>query len=488
MNPDSHPPTKLWLYGTVIIATALIMRLLSLGAYPLMDTSEARYAEMVRLMIETNDWITPYFDYDVPFWGKPPLFIWMSAISFKLFGINEFAARLPSLLASIGTLWLTWKLTSFQLSHQAGKLAILILTTSAMFLVLSGALLADPVMVFSITLCLTGLWIGFHSNNPTQARCWGYLFFTGSALTLLSKSLAGLVLAGLPIFLWCLLRKQFLQLWHRLPWVSGSLLAAIIALPWFIAAELKTPGMLEYMIIGEHFSRYLDSGWEGDHYGSAHIRPVGMIWPYFIAGGFPWSLILAGYTFRSLWLKLRHRRPLILSEWGWFLLCWLLSLLLFFTFARNMIWTYALPLMPPLAMALATIWYKHLTPTLHQRVVAGGFITPVMMAITIYILINGGGKNSQKTMIQAMNAEKVSDPGELLYFNKRPFSARFYSHGKSVLVNTADEIKTLINNGKTDFLATKDGHIDYLPADLKAHFVAIYHYRKWTLWKEKTEH
>ncbi|MET4710511.1 ArnT family glycosyltransferase [Endozoicomonas lisbonensis] len=138
MNPDSHHPKKLWLYGTVIIAVALIMRLLSLGTYPLMDTSEARYGEMVRLMVETNDWITPYFDYDVPFWGKPPLFIWMSAISFKLFGINEFAARLPSLLASIGTLWLTWKLTSFQLNQQAGKLAILILTTSAMFLVLSG--------------------------------------------------------------------------------------------------------------------------------------------------------------------------------------------------------------------------------------------------------------------------------------------------------------------------------------------------------------
>ncbi|MCW7554664.1 glycosyltransferase family 39 protein [Endozoicomonas gorgoniicola] len=488
MTPDSHPSKKLWLYGTVIIAVALIMRLLSLGTYPLMDTSEARYAEMVRLMVETNDWITPYFDYDVPFWGKPPLFIWMSAISFKLFGINEFAARLPSLLVSIGTLWLTWKLTSFQLSRQAGKLAILILTTSAMFLVLSGALLADPVMVFSITLCLTGLWIGFHSNNPTQARRWSYLFFTGSALTLLSKSLAGLVLAGLPIFLWCLLRKQFLQLWQRLPWISGSLLAAIIALPWFIAAELKTPGMLEYMIIGEHFSRYLDSGWEGDNYGTAHIRPVGMIWPYFIAGGFPWSLILAGYACQSLWLKLRHRRPLILSEWGWFLLCWLISLLLFFTFARNMIWTYALPLMPPLAMALATIWHNHLIPALHRRVVAGACITPVLMAITIYTLINDGGKKSQKTMIQAMHAEKVSDPGELLYFNKRPFSSRFYSHGKSVLVDTADEINALINNGKTDFLATRKGDFEYLPAYLKKRFIAIYHYREWTLWKEKPEH
>ena len=365
MNSDTHSQKKLWLYGTLIITAALFMRLLSLGSYPLMDTSEARYGEMVRLMVETNDWITPYFDYNVPFWGKPPLFIWMSAISFKLLGINEFAARLPALLSSLGTLWLTWKLASFQLGRNGGKLATLILTTSAMFLVLSGALLADPIMVFSITLVLTSFWIAFHSNDPFQASLWGYLFFVGSAMALLAKSLVGVVLAGLPIFFWCLFRHQFLQLWQRLPWISGTLLAAAIALPWFIAAELKTPGMLEYMIIGEHFSRYLDSGWEGDQFGSAHIRPIGTIWPLFIAGGIPWSLILVGYACRRLWNKFRHQQPLALSEWGWFLTCWLLSLLLFFTFARNMIWTYALPMMPPMAMALASIWSPRLTNSLH---------------------------------------------------------------------------------------------------------------------------
>ncbi|AMO57959.1 ArnT family glycosyltransferase [Endozoicomonas montiporae] len=479
--------SRLWLYGTLIVAVALIMRLLSLGTYPLMDTSEARYGEMVRLMVETNDWITPYFDYDVPFWGKPPLFIWMSAISFKLFGINEFAARFPALLSSIGTLWLTWTLASFQLSRNAAKLAVLILTTSAMFLVLAGALLADPIMVFSITLVITSFWIAFNSNERSQAVHWGYLFFVGSALALLSKSLVGLVLAGLPIFFWCLLRRQFMQLWQRLPWVSGTVLAAAIALPWFIAAEIKTPGMLEYMIIGEHFSRYLDSGWEGDQFGSAHIRPIGMIWPLFIAGGIPWSLVLAGYAVRALWCKFRHKQPLALSEWACFLACWLLSLLLFFTFARNMIWTYALPMMPPLALALATLWAPHLNTSMHRRIVSGACITPVLMAITIYMLINDGGKKSQKTMVQAMLNEKASQPGELLYYKKRPFSSRFYSHGKSILVDTADEINTLINNGKTDFLATRKGYFEYLPAYLQERFTAIHYYRDWILWREKND-
>lgn len=169
-----------------------------------MDTSEARYGEIVRLMVETNDWIIPYFDYGVPFLGKPPLFIWLSAISFKLFGINEFAARLPSLVCGIGTLALVWKLARFQMGKQQANISVLFLITSASFMVLSGAVLADPVMTLTITLILCGFWIGWHSENASEARRWQYLFFAGCGLALLAKGLAALVLAGGPIFLWCL--------------------------------------------------------------------------------------------------------------------------------------------------------------------------------------------------------------------------------------------------------------------------------------------
>jgi 4-amino-4-deoxy-L-arabinose transferase-like glycosyltransferase len=72
--------THLWL----LLAFALLLRLISLAAYPLMDTTEARYGEMARLMVETGNWLTPQFDYGVPFWGKPPLFTWMSAYGIEL--------------------------------------------------------------------------------------------------------------------------------------------------------------------------------------------------------------------------------------------------------------------------------------------------------------------------------------------------------------------------------------------------------------------
>jgi 4-amino-4-deoxy-L-arabinose transferase-like glycosyltransferase len=86
--------TLLWLLVSVLAARLGLSALL-----PFADTTEPRYAEMARIMAETGDWITPWFDYGVPFWGKPPLSFWTQALSFKLFGVSEFAGRLPSWLA-----------------------------------------------------------------------------------------------------------------------------------------------------------------------------------------------------------------------------------------------------------------------------------------------------------------------------------------------------------------------------------------------------
>ena len=73
----------IWLLGTL-----LLVRIIAMAVVPLADTTEPRYAEIARLMLTTNDWITPWFEPGVPFWGKPPLSFWAQALSFKLFGIN----------------------------------------------------------------------------------------------------------------------------------------------------------------------------------------------------------------------------------------------------------------------------------------------------------------------------------------------------------------------------------------------------------------
>ena len=86
----------------IIVALVVVIRLVTLGSYPLMDPTESRYGEIARKMLETGNWIMPQYDYGVPFWGKPPLSTWLSAASMAAFGVNEFAVRLPSLLLLIG--------------------------------------------------------------------------------------------------------------------------------------------------------------------------------------------------------------------------------------------------------------------------------------------------------------------------------------------------------------------------------------------------
>jgi len=140
--------THLWL----LLAFALLLRLISLAAYPLMDTTEARYGEMARLMVETGNWLTPQFDYGVPFWGKPPLFTWMSAYGIELFGLNEFAVRAPHWLAGVATI----VFVAF-MAHRAGfnaVIAALVLATCGIFSIAAGAGVTDNVYAASAAIFL----------------------------------------------------------------------------------------------------------------------------------------------------------------------------------------------------------------------------------------------------------------------------------------------------------------------------------------------
>src|SRR6185369_17953834 len=80
--------------ASFVLAGVVLVRLLTLPGYPILDRTEARYAYIGELMVQTGNWITPFIDHDIPFWAKPILSFWLTASSFSIFGINAFAARL----------------------------------------------------------------------------------------------------------------------------------------------------------------------------------------------------------------------------------------------------------------------------------------------------------------------------------------------------------------------------------------------------------
>ena len=144
----------------VILLTVLLIRLATLGLYPVMDSSEARYAEIARKMLAANDWITPMFDHGVPFWGKPPLSFWMQALSMKVFGIHEFSSRISSWLLHVASCLLIVHFASQERNRQVGLLAAIIYSTCALGFLSSGAVLTDSALAFSLLLAHLGLWRG----------------------------------------------------------------------------------------------------------------------------------------------------------------------------------------------------------------------------------------------------------------------------------------------------------------------------------------
>ena len=133
------------------LAALVVARLISLALYPLMDQTEARYGDIARRMVERSDWVTPWFTEDRPFWGKPPLSFWATALSFKLFGINEFAGRLPHLILGFAVAALTWVYARRQ-SARAAWHAVALLSATLLFVASSGAVMTDMSLALGTTL------------------------------------------------------------------------------------------------------------------------------------------------------------------------------------------------------------------------------------------------------------------------------------------------------------------------------------------------
>jgi len=452
-----------------LVVSAMTVRLFSLGFFPLMDTTEARYGEMARIMAETGNWITPMFDYNVPFWGKPPLFTWMSAAGLKLFGLNEFAVRLPHLIAGGLVLFIVGLLAysiipsrTTSERKQEAWLASGILATTATFIVVTGAVMTDTALTLGITLSMAAFWL----NYKNQSAVWGHLFFIGLTIGMLAKGPLALVLIGMSLFLWALFNKTWMGMFRSLPWKTGIPLFLATSLPWYIVAEYSSPGFLNYFIIGEHIKRFLVSGWQGDLYGTAHKEMKGTIWLFAILSALPWTPIFIYQWLKNLQVTKKTKAETQTQQdddttelnYTSFLWAWLLAPLLLFTFSGNILSSYVMPCLP--AFALLMVTFQRNNP-LSSKVYKTGFITPVLILIAAILLRTElTGKQSEKGLMQTWTQHAQNN--ELIYIDKRPFSAQFYSRGVAVEHKIKLEVAVQEITKETYFVITKSNQTELL--------------------------
>ena len=452
------------------LALLLGVRLLSLGLYPLMDNTEARYADISRVMFVLGDWVTPWFDVGVPFWGKPPLSFWTTALSFSLLGVNEFAARLPHFLAALSVGWLIWG-WALKRSRQEALTAVALLAGCSLMLVSAGAVMTDMMLVMGTTLAMRGFWLGLHGVAGQRQR-EGWLLFLGLAIGLLAKGPLVLVLAGLPLGLWTLFNRQLGRVWRDLPWLRGSLLVMLLAGPWYALAEWRTPGFLNYFLLGEHWHRFVTSGWTGDRYGVAHSARWGSIWLYAVAATLPWALLLplAGWAWRPATAQTAAPEPALQR----YLILWSLAPLLFFTFAGNILWTYALPALPALALLGAGWLNRRADPQRVNRLLTGGLLLSAALFAGFVIFMNMKSMEDFQTtralVAHAAELNKVnrnSPPKALIFYPARPYSAAFYSRGQAEQITTAAELRARLLKQPV-YLAVNTRSAAALPATLQA--------------------
>ncbi len=431
MTAQKSRSRRLWL---LLLAVGLI-RLISLDLYSLMDTTEARYAEIARIMVETGNWITPQIDYGVPFWGKPPLYVWASALSIELFGNNEFTQRLPHFIAAVLILLLIWRFALYlKLSRNQALTSMAIVATSVGFIITSGTVMTDTLLALAVSMSMIGFWRGWHGE-----RAWTYVMYAGLGIGLLAKGPLVIVLVGLALFPWLVWQvgplKMWKQIWLRLNLISGLALMTLIALPWYLLAEQATPGFLQYFIIGEHYQRFVDSGWQGDLYGSGHPRTKGTIWYYWFIFALPWSLVLLWNWLQRLFKKAPESSTDCSDGLNLFLMLWMGSPLILFTMAANILPAYVLPGIPALGLIIVnTVRFPN------ER---KGFwlflVGPLLFLIFISIVIF---KVNTERSEKALFAQGITSDEPIYYLTSRPYSAQYYSNGK------AKRVKKIPDSGR----------------------------------------
>jgi 4-amino-4-deoxy-L-arabinose transferase-like glycosyltransferase len=332
-------------WAVLILATLYVCYFSHLGAIGFVGPDEPRYAWIARDMAETGDWVTPRL-YGKPWFEKPPLFYWGAALSFKLFGVSEAAARLPSaisaLLATLALAWLALRLYG----AETARWLLLLLPTTVGMIGFSHAASTDMPFSAMLTIAMVCaavvLGLTRDENTPILPRTpWLALilfgFFLG--LAVLAKGPAAIILCGGAIFFWALFAKRWrdvFRLCHPVAIASFCL----TALPWYILCARRNPDFFRIFIIEHNFKRYLTPEFQ-------HIQPFWFYVPIALIALFPWMTAMISAL--GIWARMAIRGKTESSETDAISVLFLAYagfVILFFSLSKSKLPGYILPTIP----------------------------------------------------------------------------------------------------------------------------------------------
>ena len=323
-----------------------------------MDDVDAIQAQIARNMLTSGDWVTARLDH-VAYLEKSPLVYWLIAISYKVFGVHDWAARIPIALSVMGLAWLTAAFGTWAFGRSAGLYAGLSIATCIGLFLFTRILIPDVMLTFTIALALWAFLRALDEEEP-HPRWWAFLQAASLGAGLLLKSLVALVFPIAAALIYLFLTKQLLarRTWQRLRPISGMFVVLVIAAPWHILATVQNPpyfsfalhggpgqyhGFLWFYFINEQLLRFLNLRYPRDY----NTVPRLWFWLLHLAWLFPWSVYFPALVKLSYKPLDRAGRTRLLA------VCWTGFILVFFTFSTTQEY-YSMPCYPAVALLLGS--------------------------------------------------------------------------------------------------------------------------------------
>lgn len=339
----------------VLLAAAIFLGCI-ISPPHLMDDVDAVQAQVSRNMLQSGDWVTARLN-GVAYLEKSPLGYWLTATSYSIFGVHDWAARLPLSLAVVTLCFVTFRFGNWAFGRDAGYYAGLILSTSLGLFLFTRLIIPDAILTLTITVAL---WSFLRALDPDEPRpdVWPYVIGVCFGLGLLLKGLIAMVFPIGAAFFYLLFTRQLLrpETWRKLKPFSIVLIMSVVAVPWYVLATLHNPpyfaftmhsgpgqyhGFFWFYFMNEHVLRFLNLRYPRDY----NTVPRVWFWLFHVLWFFPWSLYagsVAGLNFRPVD---RAGRARLMA------LCWIGVVLGFFTLSTTQEY-YSMPTYPAFALLL----------------------------------------------------------------------------------------------------------------------------------------
>ena len=357
-----------------------------------MDDVDAIQAQIARNMLTSGDWVTARLD-GIPYLEKAPLVYWAIAISYKIFGVHDWAARIPIVLSILALAWLTSAFGVWAFGKRAGLCAGLCMGTCVGIFLFTRILIPDIMLTFTIALAMWAFLRALDEDEP-RPHLWAFVLAASLGTGLLLKSLVSVVFPVAAAIIYLFFTKQLftLRTWQRLRPISGFFIALAIAAPWHILATIRNPpyfsfalhggpgqyhGFLWFYFINEQVLRFLNLRYPRDY----NTVPRLWFWLFHFLWLFPWSVYFPAVARLSFKPVDRAGRTRLLA------ICWIGFILVFFTFSTTQEY-YSMPCYPAMALVLGSAmaeggdWIRRGTRTL--CVVTG---CAALTCITIFFLV-----------------------------------------------------------------------------------------------------